>query len=152
MPFAWRDIYDRLVAWLIANLGSYIPPTRQPDAVLNQANPVSGQLYTVLATAPNTRVRSIMAYVVWTVQPSPLEVIVTVDGQVVNYSVVNPATTTNYMAEPRPQYAENAQTLVTWNANKEYVFLLEGRSVLIQARTTGGTVQTLFCRVKCCSW
>ena len=121
----------------------------QADAVLAQANPVSTTLYTVLATTPNVRIISMVASVEWTVQPTPLEIVVTIDDVPMTFTQANPVTATNYAAFITEAATAAAQLLGVVDANTPFrAFLLEGRSVLIQARTTGGTVQNLNARVK----
>ena len=127
---------------------------RQADAVLNQANPTANTLYTVLTTTKNVRIYSIVAEDTWSAQPNPLEIVVTIDGQTFNFSVANPVSGTLYVATRKPTLAESAQILVAQadaNDLTAPTFLLEGRSVLVQARigkTTAGTSNPLEARVK----
>ena len=124
----------------------------QPDAIVNQANPVSGTPYAwktaagvLLGTQRNVRIIAISASVTWTVQPSPLEVRVTIDGVVLNAPFVNPATATPYYAVRGP-----FDTLALNDTDFTYLneALLEGRSVLIEFETTGGTVSNLSGNIK----
>lgn len=120
----------------------------QADAVLNQANPTSALLYTILATTSNVRIISIVASVTWTVQPT-LEIVVTIDGVPISYGIAAPVSTTRYGAAPDEGDTALLQVLGGLNAYAPYrAFLLEGRSVLIQARRTGGTASNLSARVK----
>lgn len=127
---------------------------QQADATLNQANPTANTLYTVLATTKNVRIYSIVAEDTWTVQPNPLEIVVTIDGQTFNFSVANPVSGTLYVATRKPTLAESAQILVAQadaNDLTAPAFLFEGRSVLVQARigkTVAGTSNPLEARVK----
>jgi len=130
----------------------YPVPEHQADATLNQANPVSGTQYEVLATTPNARIYGIMVMVTWTVQPTPLEIHVTIDGRSLNFSQVDPVSATPYMAWFSPGRAENLQYLITIAAQNIPAFLLEGRSVRVQVETTGGTVSNLSARVKYARW
>ena len=125
-------------------------PEHQADAVLSQANPVSGTWYTVLGTTKNVRIISIGAIITWaTTQPTPLEVVVTIDGQTIIFSVINPVSGQIYYGDmtrvnttEQPLYSET---------NESYrPFLLEGRSVKVEARITWATTQPtpLQCRVK----
>jgi hypothetical protein len=118
----------------------------QPDAVLAQANPVSTTLYTVLAATPNVRIYGINTECFWTVQPSPLEIVLTIDGQVITHGIANPATATAYFARRGMDRPEANQELSA--VEFQPAFFIEGRSVRVQARITGGTVQTLNARVK----
>ena len=125
---------------------------QQADAVLSQANPVSTTLYTVLVTTKNVRIIGIEAHLTWaTTQPTPLEVVVTIDGVTVIYKQADPVSATFYYAINELGAAENAQTFNT--ANVEAVrkaFLLEGRSVKVEERITWATTQPtpLVCRMK----
>lgn len=129
-----------------------IPPTHQADAVLNQGNPVSGTAYPVLAATNNVRIISIAVSVTWTVQPNPLEVHVTIDGNTITYTVANPVSATYYFARPAAALAETAQILDTNYYSHYRAFLLEGKNVAITAETTGGTTSNLACRVKYARW
>jgi hypothetical protein len=128
-------------------------PTHQADAVLSQTNPTSGDKYTVLDTTEYVRLIGIAAQVTWTVQPSPLEVHATVDGQALRWFRNNPNTATNYFAHLDVRTAANAGALgpsdVLWQYNS---FILEGRSVKIEVETTGGTVSNMTCRVQYAVW
>jgi len=128
---------------------------QQPDAVLSQADPTANTLYTVLAATKNVQIRSVSASVTWTVQPNPLEIVITVDGQTWNFSFANPVTATNYiLAESVASLAlaESAQILATTlSATVTFHRAFEARSVKVEARTgktTAGTVSNLSARVK----
>lgn len=128
-------------------------PILQADATLNQANPVSTTLYTVLRTA-NAKITSIATNVTWAVnQPTPLEVVLTIDGQTIIYIFNNPVSATNYEAVRRVELAENAQTLQGIDTVRSGINL-EGRRVLVQARVTWAITQPspLVCRVKYAKW
>lgn len=126
-----------------------IPPAHQPDAVLTQANPVSGTKYTVLDTTKNVRIISIHALVTWTVQPTPLEIHITIDGQTIICSIANPDSDIAHVAE-------NFTNSPNWGLVAAYqqdtAFILEGRSVKIEAEITGGAVSNLAARVKYAKW
>ena len=124
-------------------------PAQQADAVLSQANPVSGTLYTVLDTTRNVRIISIGAKITWaTTQPTPLEVVVTIDGVTLTFSVANPVSATPYI----PCWYPDAETDMVINAAvfQGRSFFVEGRSVKVQVRVTWATTQPtpLSCRVK----
>lgn len=127
----------------------------QADAVLNQANPVSAQLYTVLDTTRDVRIISISAEITWAVtQPTPLEVILTIDGQTITFGQPNPITGGEYIAYALPSRAPNVQLFAImasqtdWLAQKPFMF--EGRSVKVEVRITWAVTQPtpLVCRVK----
>lgn len=126
------------------------PPTAQADEVLNQANPISGTGYPILAQTANVRIISIAAQCTWTVQPSPLEVHITIDGvPIITHTINNPVSGTWYEAALRAQLAENAQALAgVGTTAPTRAFLYEGRVVAIEAEITGGTVQNLSARLK----
>ena len=120
---------------------------QQADATLSQA-PVSGTKYEVLATTKNARIEGISVQCTWTVQPTPLEIHVTIDGQAFTFTVANPVTATDYFARLSTEAAITAQVLDTTDYARERAFLLEGRSVKVEAEITGGTVSNLLARVK----
>jgi len=128
-----------------------IPPTHQADASLSQDNPISGTKYTVLDTTENVRIIDILASVTWTVQPTPLEVHITIDGRSLALSVSNPATGTPYSPAFLNIGNEQGSLSATLGLSTR-PFFLEGRSVKIEAETTGGTVSNLTCRVKWARW
>lgn len=124
----------------------------QADATLSQANPVSATLYTVLATTKNVRIISIKTNITWAVtQPTPLEVVVTIDGITMIFWVTNPGSATDYFASVEAGVDETLQTLETTDRLKTgRPFLLEGRSVKVEVRITWAVTQPtpLVCRVK----
>lgn len=124
----------------------------QADATLSQANPVSTTLYEVLAITKNVRVISMAAIVTWTVQPSPLDIVVTIDGQTLTFTLANPSSAGWKLAFKQQHQPPTAQVLISASGGEvddRKAFLgIEGRSVRIQARTTGGTVSSLEARVQ----
>jgi hypothetical protein len=131
--------------------GGFKVPELQADAVLSQANPVSGTKYAVLPTTRNVRIIGSMIYVTWTVQPNPLELHMLVDGIQCTWAQANPVSPTFYYPYNHPGYAANSQYLDTTRPDNR-VFLLEGRSIFVEAEITGGTVNPLVCRVKYEKW
>jgi len=122
----------------------------QVPAALAQANPVSGTKYTVLDTTPNARIIDIFVEVIWTVQPTPLEVHITIDGQALIITKTNPVSGTDYFAMVTSGELVTVQPLLTdaeLSSAHYRPFLLEGRSVKVEVETTGGTVQNLNARV-----
>ena len=119
----------------------------QPDTVLDQANPDNGKKYTVLETK-NVRIISIMVQCTWSVQPSPLELYLTIDGVPWKWSFTDPQSVRAYVCQNTRYLAEDAQVLEYITGGTECPFLLEGRSVKIEAEITGGTVSNLSARVK----
>ena len=132
------------------------PPKQQADAAISQNNPVSTTLYEVLPTTRNVRVISISASITWAVtQPTPLEVVMTIDGQSVVFIVANPVSASPYEAANQFQQAETAQGLLSGIYYSAYrSFLREGRSVRVQVRVTWAVTQPtpLVCRVKWAKW
>lgn len=127
-------------------------PAHQADAVLSQANPVSGTKYTVLATAYNVRLIELVAIVTFTVQPNPLEIHETIDGVALVWAQGNPASATGYFATSIGGASSTGGGFATAATHSSRAFLHEGRTVKIEAETTGGTVQNLDGRVKYAKW
>jgi len=127
-----------------------IPPVHQADATLNQANPGSGTQYAVLATTRNVRIISIAVVCTWTVQPTPLEVHLTIDGNTITHTFTDPVSATWYYTSMSAALAELLQPLSATSPDRP--FLYEGRSVAITAEITGGTVSNLSARVKYARW
>lgn len=119
----------------------------QADATLSQANPVSGTKYEVLATTKNVRIISITGYVEWTVQPTPLEAHITIDGQALRATKIDPVTATTYYTEISAGGTLTFVFTTTDHAHSR-AFLFEGRNVKIEVEVTGGTVSLLEARVK----
>lgn len=130
----------------------YPVPEQQAVASLDQANPVSGTKYTVLDTTKNVRILSVWAYITWSVQPTPLEVHVTIDGQSQQASLTNPATLTSYFLRRAANGGTVDFALTTGTVAGAVAFLIEGRSIKIEIETTGGTVSNLKCKVKYQKW
>jgi hypothetical protein len=124
---------------------------QQADAVISQANPVSTTLYEILPTTKNVRIISIWGYITWAVtQPTPLEVLVTIDGITKIFIIANPVSGTSYGCRTEGNQADNAQTMVTTHDEYNKPFMLEGRSVRVQIRITWAVTQPtpLVCRMK----
>ena len=132
----------------------------QPDATINQDNPDSGTKYEwssdgtqakKLGTQKNVKIISIDVQCTWTVQPTPLEVHVTIDGKNIKHSADSPLSAKWYEAYPQAYNAENNQPLSdveTVQYSLYRPFLYEGRNVKVEAEVTGGTVSNLSARVK----
>ena len=118
---------------------------QKADATLSQA-PVSGTKYTVLDTKRNVRIIGISVQCTWTVQPTPLEIHITIDGQTVTFTFTDPVSATDYFAKNSLATAETAQELTV--TQPDVPFLREGQSVKVEAEITGGTVSNLSARVK----
>lgn len=120
---------------------------QQADAFLNQANPVSGTKYEVLATNKRVRIIGIAVSSLWTVQPTPLEIHVTIDGIAYKWTQTDPVDGSWYMCPLDARFAETAQEMAA-GAALSSAFVLEGRTVKVEAEITGGTVSNLTARVK----
>lgn len=125
-------------------------PKVMPNGLLNQASPVSGTLYAVLS-GYRIRIIGLIVKVTWTVQPSPLDVYITADGVVYHFTQANPVSATPY--KPVIDLAvDEANQLMSATTLQNLPFLIEGRSVTVDAKTTGGTVSALVCRVHYGKW
>lgn len=131
----------------------YLMPALQADATLSQVNPVSGTKYTVLAATKNCRLISASLYVTWTVQPDPLELHTTIDGNVITYAFTNPVSNSVYVPGITSYAAVTAQLLRS-ASNEDYTrsYVMEGRSILVEGETTGGTTSALTGRAKYAKW
>lgn len=128
----------------------HFPPTHQADVLINQANPVSGTIYYFQVALPNVRVISIECNVTWTVQPTPLEAHIIIDGQTLSFDEVNPVSGTAYEATLTAN--EAGGDLETVQVRQHRPFLVEGRDVRVGLEITGGTVQNLSGRLKWARW
>jgi len=124
----------------IHGINYHKPPRQQPIGTLTQANPVSGTKYTLLDTVTNVRVQGIEAEVTWTVQPSPLEIHLTIDGFSRTIQKANPVTAT-------PYYWDVWLGIILATALRHVPFFFEARSLKVELETTGGTVQSLDGRI-----
>lgn len=107
-----------------------------------------GSVANAIGTQKNIRIISIAASCTWTVQPNPLEIHVTVDGVSHVFIKSNPVSATDYVGVMRHHLAENDQSLYAADDAIQRSFLLEGKSVKVEAEITGGTVSALNMRVK----
>lgn len=121
---------------------------QQDDSNIAQNNPVSGQYYTILDTTPFVRLIEFAAACVWTVQPTPVSIRITIDGQTIIHSRDNPVSGTNYLCHKYGGDGPLAQPLDSPQQAASRAFAYEGKSVKVEAKVTGGTVQTLYGRVK----
>lgn len=125
---------------------------QQADAAISEDNPVSATSYTVLDTTKNVRIISISASVTWGVNQPILSVVVTIDGITTTFSFNAPVSLSNYFACPLVYGGEASQSLVLaagTSADSSRAFLVEGRSIKVEANYVGGAGTTkLVCRVK----
>lgn len=121
------------------------------DVTLVQANPVGGTLYEVLPVITYARIVTGYVEVTWTVQPTPIQIHLTLDGQTITHELGNPVSGTSYVIKRNvADQAANAQILETGYI--DFPYLYEATSARVQAETTGGTVQNLSSRVKYARW
>jgi len=118
----------------------------QADATLSQAAAAQNTWYTILDTVVNARIYSIA--VMMGTADETLEVRVTIDGQPLATVGVNCTAAAWYIVRRSPSLATLALLAVT-GAESENSFLLEGKSVKIEARkTTAAGANTLSGRAK----
>ena len=120
------------------------PPQQQPDEVLNQANPVQNEWYTVLDTKINAQLQSVNLAVL--VTDETLEVEVVIDGQTLTGSVAATAGT-NYFARlwPRDIKLEVSPTEDLFGRGES----IDRRSIRVRIRkTTAAGAGNLMSRVK----
>lgn len=131
----------------------------QADALVDMSGgtpPVSGTKYewstdgsvaNAIGTQKNVRLITVVASVTWTVQPTPLEIHITIDGVTTIMSQIDPVSTTEYYANVAVGDA-NLSSVGIAVAQQAGGLRLEGRSVKVEFETTGGTVSALSGRVK----
>ena len=123
----------------------------QTDATLSQANPVSTTLYNVLPLTNNVRLISISTEVTWGVtQPTPLDVVITIDGVSVIFTKTNPVSANGYECAFISPEASTQVMSSGGGYSGARAFLMEGRSVQVDVRITWAVTQPtpLVCRVK----
>lgn len=128
-------------------LGAKLIPVDQPDATISLA-PVSGAKNVVLDITGNVRLIGIFVRVTWTVQPSPLEIHGTIDGIPWIWTQANPVSNAAHFCQISENLSKTIQTMGATQRAPTRGFLLECRSIKIEAEITGGTVSNLECRVK----
>ena len=121
-------------------------------ATINQVNPASGTGYPVLAIQETgVRIIGIMGQCTWTVQPSPLEIQVSMGATTIIYNQTDPVTLNAYACVNSSMMDVDAQQMIDIVANVDpanaRAFLVDGVNVGIMAEITGGTVQNLGCSV-----
>ena len=129
-----------------------VVPEHQTEVNLDQLNPVSGTQYETLAPTELVRIISIAARSTWTVQPNPLEVHLTIDGNVITFTRANPNNNVWYTCAVTDPNVDTSQPMQTVAFARERTFLLEGRSVAITGEIIGGTVSRLQVKLKWARW
>lgn len=114
----------------------------QAEATLNQANPVSGTKYTVLDTTKNVRALGMSGEVTWSVDTTSLEIHLTIDGNAYAPSV-DPTSGTIYVVYLDESHATAVFLLSSSAQSPNRAFLLECRSLKVEAESTGGTADPL---------
>ena len=121
----------------------------QADVVLNQANPVSGTQYVVLAETTFVGIRGGAAQCTWTVQPTPLELHHVLDGIDLLSQRVNPASATYYFLAEASWPTGLLQDLIAIDyAERSKGYIFEATTALFIGEVTGGTVQNMTIRLK----
>lgn len=115
-----------------------------------QASPVSGTKYEVMAETELVRLMYIATRCTWTVQPTPLEVHLTVDGQSLTGYKNNPVSNTWYYFRFSPYTTMTTLPLTTGTPDVPYV--LDARTLKIEQEVTGGTVSNTQARVWYALW
>lgn len=113
---------------------------------INQVNPISGTEYEVMATSKHVEILLMSAHVVWTLQPTPLEIHIYINGvKAITHTRGNPATATEYYANSQPESPLLSQT---FTGTLPIIAKLWPRieTIRVTAEITGGTVQNLYCR------
>lgn len=124
-------------------------PEHQADATLDQTNPVSGTKYEIIPETEYVRIIGIAVKSTWTVQDT-IDCHITIDGVTITASKGNNTSNTYYYPLMLPSVA--GFSFQTWAYGRIGAFLLEGRSVKVEAESTGGTVSNLSARVKWARW
>lgn len=130
--------------------GGHRPPTWQGFIELDRVNPISGTRYETLPVTAECRVLNIAARCTWTVQPTPLEVWIEIDGQTLQFIRVNPVSNTWYYTNLTVNAPDN--NLPLGAGQFQMAFIIEGRSVQVLAEITIGTVSRLQCRLYYGTW
>lgn len=125
-------------------------PEHQPMAELDQASPGDGTTYDVLPVDELVRLLGFSARCTWTVQPTPLECFVTIDGNTLTFKKSNPVSNTWYYGNLVYSAAENNLPMGT--GQFQWAHVLEGRSVQLESEISGGTVSRLQTRAYWAKW
>ena len=128
----------------------------QPDATIDQDNPVSGQKYewkdkdgNPLGTQKNVRLVGVAVRCTWTEQPTSIEAHITINDVPHKYYFNDPVSDQWYCT--RAHYLPNAETNQLLETIPQLYYtlaLFESRNVKVEAEITGGTVSNLSARVK----
>ena len=119
----------------------------QEPATISQDSPTTEQEYPVLTTTANVRIIGLAAKCTWSSQPTPLNLIVTIDGRTLTFYRNTPVSNTWYYPGMAESDVETALPMGTTSQMQSRTFLLEGRSIAVTAKVTGGTVSNLSARV-----
>ena len=132
--------------------GHPLVPRWMPPIDKTIAPPGDNVEHEILRLTRNVRIISLSAYMVWTVQPVAMEVLVHADGELLPFVATAPATATWYGARIREDAPlDNAlDTINTFAPNR--AFLLEPRQVRVTVRRVAGTASQLRCILKYQLW
>jgi hypothetical protein len=90
----------------------------------------------------NVRILGIACDVAWVVtQPTPLEIVMTIDGQVLTFVQANPVSGSFYFPWIREFNANNALDMSVASQAPDKAFLIEGKSLKIEVRITWAITQ-----------
>lgn len=131
-----------------SGVAPFKPPTQYTDIEVSTANPISGTPYGLIGTTLDMRIIGISVRVTWTVQPTPLEVHVLIDGVTFIFARANPVSNTWYVVRHHDMRYNEANQTLSGTAETQMPFVLEGRSIIISTETTGGTVSNMTARLR----
>lgn len=120
---------------------------QQADANLTQASAVSGTIYAVLATTKNIRIISIASLDDWSVDTTTLEIHVIIDGLTYIFTI-DPDDNVWYIAKELLSDEVPANQVLGLVEETIMPYFLEGKSVAISVESTGGTSDSLKCKVR----
>ena len=117
----------------------------------NTIPPVSATWYTAF-TGKNIRLITLLVRCDWTVQPV-LDVKATIDGNIFAWTLALP-TSAQYYAIDWDSTNSLAQPLIIAGAdnNRNKSFVVEGKSLLIEVKRTGGTCSAIYVRGLYAKW
>ena len=123
----------------------------QDQAATKPSDPVAppgpGTEYEILGVLHHIRIIDIAVAVTWTVQPTPLEAHLDLDGIRWTFTVTNPVSDTWYHAVFSGTSAVTGQPLSSVDVQMYRSHLIDGEHVTdLTAETTGGTVSALYGR------
>lgn len=163
-PQEISDLIEKKMRFISARTRASVAPAQvfqqQADVLVDMSGgtpPVSGTKYewstdgsvaNAIGTQRNVRIYSIQAACTWTVQPTPLEIHITIDGNAIIHTKTDPVSAASYYGQNHSGNAPSNQLLAATQYYDRRGFVYEGRSIKIEAEITGGTVSALNARIK----